>query len=191
MKNKTILLLAIPLMTMACNNSNHKDSVDKADSANQAKKENNPPSQMIDESSSTFLVKAADIGMAEVATGKLASAKAVDAGVKSFAEMMVNDHTGVNAQVKALAAKKNVTLPDSVSEEHKKMADDLQKKSRKDFDKAYMDDMVKGHENAVSLFQNAAQSVKDADVKAFIDNTLPKLQQHLENAKAVRSALKK
>jgi len=188
MKKTFPVLLAFSLFIVSCNNE-ASDSVEKADSANEAKMDNNQtPSS--DQASADFLVKAADGGMAEVECGQLAQSKATNAKVKSFGSMMVNDHTGANAQVKSLAAARNITLPTSVSEEHKKNKDELSKKSGADFDKAYMDQMVSDHEKTISLFERASGDVNDAEVKTFADNTLPKLRMHLDSARAIRSSLK-
>ena len=50
--------------------------------------------------------------------------------------------------------------------------------------------MVKDHEEDIDEFKKASDKVKDADVKAFIDNTIPVLQHHLDSIKAIRKAMK-
>jgi putative membrane protein len=128
--------------------------------------------------------------MAEVALSRLALEKSGNASVKHFADMMVNDHSSANDQVKMLAAQKNVTLPADVSEENKKKADDLMKKTGKDFDKDYVDVMTKDHEKTIDMFEKASTNVKDADVAAFANNTLPKLRAHLDSIKAIKKTWK-
>ncbi|PZR28455.1 MAG: DUF4142 domain-containing protein [Citrobacter freundii] len=184
---KTVLLLSISaLLTAACNNES-KDPVEKADSANkEARKDTTAMAPAPDPATSSFLVDAANGGMAEVALSRLALEKSANASIKRFADMMVNDHSGANEQLKLLAAQKNVTLPTDVSEEKKKTADDLMKKSNKDFDKDYVDVMTKDHEKTVDMFEKASTNVKDADVVAFINNTLPKLRAHLDSIKVIK-----
>ena len=193
MKKATAILCATALLIWGCNSSETKDSVEKADSTNKANMDTtstNKPTVSTDAETSEFLVKAADAGMAEVSMGKKAQSKAVNARVKDFAAMMVHDHSAANEKVKSFASGRNVMLPDSVSDDHKKMAEDLDKKTGKDFDKAYMDDMVKGHEKVVDMFEKANNNVNDPDVKTFINNTLPTIKAHLDSAKAIRKALK-
>ena len=191
MKKAIVVLSAVTIAVWACNNET-KDSVEKADSANAAKIDSPSVNQPIkaDEESASFMVKAADAGMAEVQMGQMAQSKAVDAKVKSFAAMMVHDHSAANDQVKMLAVQRNVTLPDSVSDDHKKMENDLSKKTGKAFDKAYMDDMVNGHEKVRDLFEKAGDKVNDTEVKNFINNTLPAIKMHLDSARAIRKSLK-
>lgn len=191
MKKKSIAI-ALPFLLLACNNEG-KDSVEKADSANEAKMDSNSTTSQTlqtDEASSSFLVKAADGGMTEVRLGELGQQKASNTGVKRFASMMVHDHTGANDQVKTLAAQRNVTLPDAPASDNQKKVDDMAKKTGKDFDKSFMDAMVNDHEKTIDLFKDASGKANDADVKAFADNTLPKLQMHLDSAKAIRKMLK-
>jgi len=192
MKKAAAVFSVLSLVIWACNNET-KDSVEKADSANEKKIDSPGVSTQpikADEESASFMVRAADAGMAEVQMGQMAQNKATNAKVKDFAAMMVRDHSAANDQVKSLAGARNVTLPDSVSDDHKKMANDLSKKKGKDFDKAYMDDMVKGHESVADLFEKSADKVNDTEVKTFINNTLPKIKMHLDSARAIRKSLK-
>src|SRR4051812_7316533 len=186
-------VLCLLLCMAACNNGTNKDAVEKADSANDQKADsskNQAPTLAVDENTSDFMVKVADGGMAEVELGKLAQEKAKNARVKSFAAMMVQDHSQANDELKGLASQKNVTLPATVGEDHQKHKDDLSKKNGKDFDKAYMKMMVDDHQKTIDKFEDASKNSKDADVKSWADKTLPKLRMHLDSAKAINSSLK-
>jgi putative membrane protein len=190
MKKRISLLLALPFVLFACNNESN-DSVEKADSINETRRDTmNQAAIVPDEESSSFLVKAANGGMAEVEVGQMAQQKAVNQKVKDFGSIMVHDHTAANAEVKTLAAKRNIALPDSVSAEKKQTAVELGKKTGKEFDKSFMRTMEKDHQEAIDLFEKASGTVKDSEVKIFIDNTLPKLRMHLDSAKAVQKAIK-
>jgi len=182
------------LVTWACDNE-AKDPVEKADSINEAKIEkvdsqSTQPTVQADENTASFLVKAANGGMTEVQLGEIAQQKATNQKVKDFGSMMVHDHSAANEKVKALAAQRNVTLPAAVSEESQKDIKDCSAKTGKDFDKAYMTAMVKKHEATIDMFEKAANDSKDSDVKTFINNTLPKVREHLDSAKAIRKNLK-
>jgi putative membrane protein len=191
MKKRAFVLFALPLIVLACNNE-ASDSVDKADSANEAKLDSpsSRPGITTDAESTNFLVKAADGGMAEVALGEVAQQKATNSSVKQVASMMVTDHSSANGQVKSLAAQRNVTLPAVPGDDHQKKSDDLLKKSGADFDKSYMNTMIDDHQKTIDLFEDASGDVNDAEIKTFIDNTLPKLRMHLDSAKAIQKRLK-
>lgn len=130
-----------------------------------------------------FAMKAAIGGMAEVMGGQTASTKATSADVKAFGQRMVTDHGKANDELKALAAQKGLALPTDIDAEHKEKMDKMSAKSGKDFDKAYMADMVEDHEKDVKEFEKASKDAKDPDLKAWAAKTLPTLQEHLKMAK--------
>jgi putative membrane protein len=130
----------------------------------------------------TFMTTAAIDGMAEVEHGKLAAQNAASSAVKQFGQRMVDDHGKANAELKSLASQKNVTLPTSLGAQHKAMQDKLSKLNGPAFDSAYMAHMVAAHKEAVALFQREAKTGKDAETKAFAEETLPTLQEHLKMA---------
>jgi putative membrane protein len=196
MKKTFWYCLALPFAIMACNDS-AKDSVEKADSTNEAKSDSVVKGKdstnangllNVDEGTASFMVNVADVGMTEVKLGQMAKEKAHSKRVKEFGAMMVEDHTKAAAKLKDLAAKKNVTLPSKIGEDHQKKIDELSKLSGKDFDKKYMDMMEDGHESTVKDFEGKADN-SDPDVKAFVNGTLPTLRMHLDSAKAIKKAL--
>ncbi|WP_291910405.1 DUF4142 domain-containing protein [Chitinophaga sp. CB10] len=186
---KTIFLatacLAVGLI-QSCGNGANNNKEAQTDSAQQINEAVKP----VDDKSSEFAVKAANGGLLEVAMGKLAQEKATNPRVKEFGNMMVNDHTKANDELKALATSKNITLPASLNPEDQKHIDELAKKSGKDFDKEYMKMMVDDHDHDVKAFEDASKDLTDADLKAFATNTLPTLKAHQDSATAIKDALK-
>jgi putative membrane protein len=138
-----------------------------------------------------FIKKAAAAGQLEISTSQLADQHAGSADVKTFAQMMVTDHTKVADDLKALAASKNVTLPADVPRSTKSEVDSLSKKNGTDFDKKYTADVaVSAHKDAVKLFEKEAKDGKDADVKAFAAKNLPTLQEHYSHGQALQKTVK-
>src|SRR5205823_3636312 len=137
-----------------------------------------------------FAIKAAQGGIAEVNGGTLAAAKATSGDVKNFGNQMVTDHGKANDELKTLATNKGISLPADTDEKHKKAADELAKKSGSAFDKAYMKDMVEDHQKDVAEFKKAQSMVKDPDLKAWVDKTLPVIEGHLKMAQDINKKLK-
>jgi putative membrane protein len=135
----------------------------------------------------TFLTHAAQDGEAEIEMGKLAQEKAADAKVKDFGARMQKDHGNANAELRAIAAKKGLTIPGGPGP-HAAMKNKLEKLQGAAFDQAYMRGMVDDHTKAVKEFQMATNS-PDADVKAFAAKTLPTLQEHLKLAQEIHKAV--
>ncbi|GGB24395.1 MULTISPECIES: DUF4142 domain-containing protein [Mucilaginibacter] len=167
-------------------------TTDTADSANKVKDTTTTGATgiAVTADDAKFATEAANAGLAEVAVGQLASEKATNAKVKDFAKMMVTDHSKANDELMAIAKTKNITLPSAPDDEHQKMKADLAAKSGADFDKDYVDAMVKGHKKVESLFEDASKNCKDADLKAFAAKTLPVIQHHLAEIEAIQKGMK-
>lgn len=177
-------------MFQACNNAG-KDSTETADSLNTEKDTSTAGAGIaVVGDDAKFAVDAANGGMTEVELSKLAQQKATNAKVKEFADMMVMDHSKANEEMMALAKIKNITLPDSLSSESMSAVSDLSKKTGKDFDKAYASKMVDDHKKTVSMFEDASKNLKDPELKAFVDKTLPVIKGHLAKITAINDGLK-
>lgn len=141
------------------------------------------PTQLADEDRQ-FIQKAAQSGNMEIAASISATKKTQNAQIKSFAEQMVKDHTEAGDALTAIAKSKGVTAPTEPSAEQKAMLDALNEKEGDAFDREYAQKVgVAAHEEAVKLFEQATKQVKDEDLKAYAEKTLPTLQHHLDMAR--------
>jgi len=135
-----------------------------------------------------FVEETASVGMLEVELGKMAQEKSQSADVKAFAQHMVTDHSKANEQLKTLAASKGIDIPKELQAEHKAKRDQLAKLSGEEFDRRYMDDMVKGHEATVTKFEHEMRNGSDEGIKQFAKDTLSTLREHLAQAQKVDKA---
>lgn len=133
----------------------------------------------------TFMLKAAQGGMAEVELSQVASRRAASNDVKQYAQQMIQDHTQANDTLSQLAQQKGVTLPTKTDAQHQKLKAQLQQMSGRSFDRAYMQAMETDHAKTVALFQSQATQGQDPDLKAFAANLLPKIQQHWTMARSM------
>ncbi|MDA8450427.1 DUF4142 domain-containing protein [Acidovorax sp. NCPPB 3859] len=134
----------------------------------------------------SFLDDAAHNGHAEVKSSQLALQKARNPKVRAFAQQMVDDHTKANQELAALAAGKNVRVPEGPSLVQEGKLKLLGTADGADFDKRYMESMgLQAHRDTIELFEKGAREARDPEVKAFAQKTLPKLKQHLEMAQQV------
>ena len=135
-----------------------------------------------------FMEKAAEGGMMEVQAGQLASTKATDPEVKKFAEMLVKDHTAANDELIKMANGKHVELPPGPSHGERKDIEKMGKQGGAAFDKEFMSMGVKDHRKDVKDFEKASGKVKDLELKAWIDKTLPRLREHLAMAEKLQQS---
>jgi putative membrane protein len=134
-----------------------------------------------------FAQEAAIGGLMEVTLGELALQQAKDEQVMEFGQRMVQDHGQANEKLMAIAEQKGIQLPQELPEDAQQKYEELQQLSDAEFDQAYMDEMVKDHEKDVQAFEQQAESGQDPDLRAFAEETLPTLREHLELAKEVQS----
>ena len=112
-----------------------------------------------------FVREAAYAGNAEVQLGQLAAQKAQNAQVKQFGQMMVTDHTKAGSELKQAVQAANFHVPTDTDEKHKKLYQELSAKSGAEFDRAYMDAMVEGHEDVKDLLEGRMRN-RSADVSS-------------------------
>ena len=136
----------------------------------------------------SFLKDAAESGNTEVEGSKVALEKSGNADVKTFAQMMVDDHGKAGTELKGLAEQKNVKVSDTPSVTKKTEIKVLSERKGSSFDQHYAESIgVKAHEDTIKLFQKEVDKGTDADVKAWASKTLPALQHHLEAAQALKA----
>jgi putative membrane protein len=128
---------------------------------------------------SEFMTKAASGGMLEVQLGQQVAQKATTPEAKQFAQQMVTDHTKANAELKALAARKNITLPTTLGEDQQKVYDEVLAEKGTELDKKYVSAMLTDHQEDIKEYQEAVTQSSDADIKTFAQKNLPVLQMHL------------
>jgi putative membrane protein len=132
-----------------------------------------------------FVMKASEGGKKEVALAKVALTKVSNDDVKAFAQRMVTDHSAADNELAALAKTKKIAVRASAPPASLPAAKGAAA------DKKYMEMMVKDHEEDVALFEAESQNAKDADLKAWVDKTLPTLRDHLKQARDVYSKVSK
>lgn len=138
---------------------------------------------------SSFLKDAAEGSMDEVKLGQLAQQTSTNDHVKKFGQRMVEDHSKMGDELKALAAQKGVTLPTDISLKMKASNKLLAAKSGTSFDTSYISEMVKDHQSDIAAFEKEANNGKDEDIRAFATKNLPILREHLRLAQDVAHEL--
>jgi putative membrane protein len=133
-----------------------------------------------------FIQAAAQGGMAEVKLGELAVTNGMRDDVKEFGRMMVKDHTAINNNLKALAAQKGVTLPDSLDAEHQAMVDKMAALTGSGFDDAYIKGMVEAHQKDARSFKAEFATTHDSDIERFLDQSIPVVEMHLKHVTAMQ-----
>lgn len=149
-----------------------------------------PAESGLSRSDTRFLQRAAQSGKLEIDASQLALQRAQSQEVKDFAQKMITDHQAVDKELRTLAQSKNVELPADLRWGQGRTIKGLEDREGADFDERYVDKVaVDAHEDAVSLFEEAAEDADDADVKAFAAKVLPDLKHHLSMGEALKKSV--
>ena len=127
-------------------------------------------------SDSTFMARAGSAGLLQVKLGKLAEKKGSNTGVVEFGKQMVTDYSKTNEELKAAA--KNVGFLSPVLLRHdQQIFDRFNSMGRGSFDKNYMAEMVKQHNEEVRLFQGQSTGGRVQSLKQLAAKMLPQVEQ--------------
>jgi len=139
----------------------------------------------MDNDDAAALKRIAQANLNEIAAGKIGAEKASSPDVKRFAQKMVDDHGSMAQELKSLGQSKGVPLAESTSMTDMAKLKLLERKSGAEFDKDFMEHMVKDHETTAKDVENTAAKAKDAQFKAALQKALPKIKEHLAEAQRI------
>jgi len=134
----------------------------------------------------------------EMQLAQVAVQNAQSPDVKQFAEQMATDHTRLDGKLTDVVQNMGGSLEgknfQKAQQANAKEAQKLQSKTGKDFDKAYMDRMVKDHKKDLKEVKAATKSAQKAnapELAALLQGAQTGMQKHLDHAKQVQASLKK
>lgn len=137
-----------------------------------------------------FLRKAAEGGMAEVQLGQLAASNGGSQAVKDFGQRMVDDHTRLDNTMAPIAQQMGVAAPKDLPKKDKEEMAKLQGMKGTQFDKEYMNFMVKGHRNDDRDFKMEMAMTNDPALKSAVTGAQKVVHQHLLLAEQIQKAQK-
>ena len=135
-----------------------------------------------------FVKSAAADAHSEILVAELGTKKAASDSVKAIAVSIVKAHTAMHAEITALAKAKAVELSSANDPKADEAVAALEKESGKSFDKALLSQLKKTHDATLKAYEEASADCKDAELKAWVKQTLPALKAHLDTInKALKS----
>jgi putative membrane protein len=127
----------------------------------------------------SFVQFAAQAGLAEVQEGQLAISNNTDLAVSEYGRWMVTDHTANNAVLQNVATQAGIAVPTAPSAEQQAEIAELQSLPPEAFASAYSREQVSDHANTLLQFIKEAETGQNPALKAFAQDTIPVLAQHL------------
>jgi putative membrane protein len=153
--------------------------------AQQSKHMPRPNRETLNSADRTFVNNAEQANLAEIETAKAVEQKATDPAVKDFASRMVTDHTQASQELSTLAKNVDITLPTEPSPKERTEQSKLENLSGSKLDLTYVRDELDGHKDVISSFQNEIEHGRDEAVKAYAEETLPTLEDHIRIAENI------
>lgn len=125
----------------------------------------------------------------EVKAAEVAMERSENANVKALADMIAKDHTASSAELVPIVTGMGGTLPTELDAKHQAMVDALEKAEDADFDRTYLDQQVKAHQEALALHRMYAAEGDNETLKAFAAKVTPKIEAHLAQAQTMLAAM--
>jgi putative membrane protein len=122
---------------------------------------------------------AASSDMYEIQSSQMASSRAENGAMRSFAQMMITDHTSTTQQL--MAAAQAAQLPPMTPRllpMHADMLARLQARSGADFDREYATQQLMAHEQALALHSNYAARGDTPALRAVASGAVPVVSRH-------------
>lgn len=129
-----------------------------------------------------FLKMAAVADMTEAHFGEMAADKAARSGIKEFGQTLAKDQTKAYQELTVLDNKLGLTIPKGINVRRNRVAEQLADLKGKRFDGQFLRDEVLDHERVLAAYKREAQHAKDPDIKAYANQELPTLEDHLREA---------
>jgi putative membrane protein len=128
---------------------------------------------------------------AEIAQAKVAQLKSKDAGVKAFAAMMIVHHGEAKQKQAKLKLKTEESgVSTALNADSGATLDALKTESGKSFDEAYIRSQITAHQKVLDTINDKLlPNVKDASLKAYLEEIKPKVEDHLKQAKQLQQSL--
>lgn len=138
-----------------------------------------------------FVTGAAAKGMYEIEVSRLAAQRAINPGVRSYAQTMVSHRARAHRELVALMSARGIAPPKGLA------ADKATKLHRlaslppsAAFDHGYIRVVgVEDHVASIAQFERARREVKDRELQAWIDRNLATLRSHLSAARSLSATL--
>ncbi len=182
-------VIGAALIGTSCNNKNPEtagDSTEVAAKENDVKFDNKKQ-----ENDAQFLVDATAFDLEEILLAELARQKSNNADVQGLSKMMAEEHSKTLKEIRDLAKKKQITIPDSVTSDTRSTFDQLSAKTGDDFNKAYCDKLVEAHKKSVASFEKESADSRDQDIKEWATTKLTDLRKHVDHIFACQKKFEK
>lgn len=137
----------------------------------------------------SFLVEAMQSSAMEIHVAEYAQKNATYGGLRRLAARIASEHTAMQQQWLALAARHGVKLTPGIGPWHERRARSVEATPREDFDRTYAKMLVKNNEDYLKDFEKDGRRAHSAEVRSQAAKDVPTFRQHLAAAKEISTQL--
>lgn len=135
---------------------------------------------MTPEGRMAYVEMAASSDMFEIQSSQMAMSRAQNPAIRSFAEMMIRDHTNMSQQLMAAArAAGSPPMMPQLMPMHADMLARLQARSGAEFDREYSRQQLMAHQEALALHSNYSARGDTPALRVVAASAVPTITQHL------------
>lgn len=160
-----------------------------ADSAEVAAAQIQPAAVSTKENDKQFLLQAVEMKYEQILIAKLAQTRSSSEEIKALAKMLEEANRTEKSSLASLGYMKSIVVPSAPTQTAHDAYNKLNETTVDEFDFAYISRAVKGHQDAISLFENAARGQIDPDIKAHATAMLPEMRNLLSKAREVETMM--
>jgi putative membrane protein len=132
---------------------------------------------------SSFARQACHAGAAEIEIGRMAAVNTRNKAIRKIARTLSDDHARAEKELSALFTRKQMPPEPELTEDFRHSLQRLAEMKGGAFDAAFKRQVIEDHERAIAMFEKQAEQGTDPDLKAFAENRLPHLREHLATAR--------
>ncbi|GLW07854.1 hypothetical protein Misp01_29840 [Microtetraspora sp. NBRC 13810] len=140
----------------------------------------------LNEQDRTFLAQAHQANLAEIEAGRSAESRGATARVRELGSTLVRDHTKLDGDVRRSADKAGVQLPGSPDTRQREQLAQVDAKSGKEYDRAWVAMEIAGHRQTLSAIAEEEKNGSSAEVKDLAAAAKPVVQKHLDLLQAAQ-----
>jgi predicted outer membrane protein len=139
--------------------------------------------------SNEFLLRVMQDSLAVIELCMLALRKSATTEVRKFALAMIDEHSKLGQQMEQLAEKMKLDIKVQLTDQHTDMLEKMGRLRSRDFDRRFMEQNLRDHENDLKVFKHYAAEEKDRDLKAMADTGAKMTSKHLKMVKELDKQL--
>jgi len=139
----------------------------------------------------TFVIRATIVNMAETELADLALTRSHNPKLQAYARKMRDEHWRAQEKLRTVAAEAQIAMPAMLDKKHLDIKDALKRAPADEFDAGYVKAIVSGHDEAVALFDAAANSKTKTlpqSMQRYAAEMLPTIRNHRDAAHALQSS---